>query len=118
MNVLASISLLSFGSWAILCGLFRPDIAVEVFLGMVAPWLTGVLTLWQVRRLHRIEPRLVTAFMVKAFWLKLVFYGLYVTLIVALLDPRVEVFAISLVSYFVVLHLTEALHFRWLFQTE
>lgn len=89
----------------------------EVFLGMVIPTAVGVVILSEVGRILGREPSRLTAFMIKAFWLKMVFYGVCTLVIVGLLSFQAVPFIVSFTIYFIGLQIVEALYFRTLSNT-
>lgn len=104
-------------SSVVVAAFVAPDARREVVLGMVAPLSVALTTLAIVGRAHRRDPRQVTTVMIKAFGVKLVFFGVYVTIALSIWSLQIVPFVISFVTYFVVLHLTEALYLRRLFMT-
>jgi hypothetical protein len=101
------------------CGLFTivvaPDATGAAFLGMAAPLVVGLGTILLVEQTARTDIGLLTARMTIAFVAKMVFYALYVSLVVGLLDVEPIPFTISFTFYFVALQITEALYFKSLF---
>jgi hypothetical protein len=87
----------------------------ELFLGMVAPLVVATLTWVLAERTFRRNPERLTALMVTAFGAKMVFFGAYVAIGLKVLSLRPIPFVVSFTSYFVVLHLAEALCLRRLF---
>jgi hypothetical protein len=109
---------LCVGSWGLVSLLVLPGAAVETFLGMIVPLVGAIGTILLVERTYWREPEKLTAHMTKAFLGKMLFYGIYVSLIVGVFSFQAIPFAISLTAYFLALHLAEALHFRAIFQTQ
>jgi hypothetical protein len=68
-----------------------------------------------VARTYASRPLLLTPFMVAAFAAKLVFFGLYVTMMLTVLALQPVPFVISFTAYFIGLHLFEALCLQRLF---
>ena len=99
----------SVASWVALAAAPGIDIAREVLLGMLAP-LAGAVTTWIiVARTYPARPELLTPLMVAAFGAKLVFFGVYVTVMLRAFSLRPLPFVVSFTSYFIALHLFEAL---------
>jgi hypothetical protein len=87
----------------------------EVLLGMLAP-LAGALVTWViVARTYASRPEWLTPLMVAAFGAKVVFFGAYVTVMLAVVALRPLPFVISFTSYFIGLHLFEAVCLQRLF---
>lgn len=90
----------------------------EVLLGMLAPLLAATATWVMVTRVYPSHPQRLTPLMVAAFGAKLVFFGMYVTLMLTAvaLDPMP--FVISFTTYFIALHLFEAVCLQRLFREQ
>ena len=102
-------------SWLAVAALPGVESDVEVLLGMIAP-LAGAVTTWVlVVRTYASRPERLTPLMVAAFGGKLVFFGAYVTVMLGVLSLRPLPFVISFTTYFIVLHLFEALCLQRLF---
>ncbi len=105
------------GSWALISLMF-PQVTVEILLGMLSPLLLAIGTLILVDRTYRKAPQKLTSLMTQAFMGKMLFYGVYVSVIVGFYSFQAVPFAVSFTLYFIGLHLTEALYFQSLFRTE
>ena len=87
----------------------------EVLFGMLAP-LAGAVGTWVlVARTYPSNPERLTSLMVAAFGGKLVFFGVYVTVMLKVLSLRPLPFVISFTTYFIALHMFEALCLQRLF---
>ncbi len=117
MNFFWYIIVLCVASWALASWVFAPQVGVEIFLGMIAPLLLAIGTVLMVRRIYQKDRTHLTAFMTKALLGKMVLYGVYVALVVGWFSFEAIPFAISFTTYFIGLHLAEALHFRALFRS-
>jgi hypothetical protein len=105
---LASISVIS-------AALLGARFGREVWIGMLAPLIAVSGTWILTERVHRADPGQVTAVMISAFAGKLVFFGAYVGLAIAVLDVRAVPFAVSFAGYFIALHMIEAYWLKRLF---
>ena len=105
------------GSWALISLMF-PQVTVEILLGMLSPLLLAIGTLILVDRTYRKAPQKLTSRMTQAFMGKMLFYGVYVSVIVGFYSFQAVPFAVSFTLYFIGLHLTEALYFQALFRAE
>jgi hypothetical protein len=105
----------SLASWLTVTTMVGTDTGVAVLLGMVGPLViasaTWVLAGWTFTR----HPERLTSVMVQAFAGKLVFFGAYVAVMLKVLSLRPVPFVVSFTTYFIALHLTEALLLRRLF---
>ena len=105
----------SVGSWLAIAAWFGVSSSREVLFGMLAP-LTGASATWVlVARAFPSRPESVTPLMVAAFAGKLVFFGVYVTIMLRVLALRPLPFVVSFTTYFIALHLFEALCLQRLF---
>jgi hypothetical protein len=89
----------------------------EVFLGMLAPMLATTATWVMVERTYRWRAERLTPLMMMAFGGKMVFFGVYVTLMLTVLTLRPAPFVISFTSYFIALYAIEAFYLRRLFES-
>jgi hypothetical protein len=87
----------------------------EIWLGMLAPLVVVCGTWMLIERVHQRTPERVTSLMIGAFAGKLVFFGAYVGLVIGVLRVQPIPFIVSFTSYFIVLHLIEALYLKRLF---
>ncbi len=87
-----------------LCGMFGPLLAVS------ATWILAERTFWQ-------HPESLTSLMAGAFFIKMVFFATYVTVMLRVLSLRPVPFVASFTVYFIGLYLTEALYLRRLFRS-
>jgi len=105
-------------SWLVVAAIPEVDSDREVLLGMLAP-LTGAVGTWVlVARTYPSQPERLTSLMVAAFGAKLVFFGAYVTVMLKVLALRPLPFVISFTTYFIALHMFEALCLQRLFARE
>ncbi len=112
--------------WMAACGLLTAAAVValpgmdsdrEVFLGMIAPLAATIGTWVMVERTYRWRPERLTPLMVMAFGGKMVFFGVYVTLVLTVLTLRPAPFVISFTAYFIALYAIEAFCLRRLFES-
>lgn len=118
MRIPLYLTLLCLGTWGLLSGLLYPAWTGEIFLGMVAPWLVGLLTLTSARRVWRSDPAKLTSLMGRGLVFKMVFYGLYVAVILSINTLKAYPFIFSFVGYFIVLHGLEAFILRSTFKKD
>jgi hypothetical protein len=93
----------------------RGRAATEIWLGMLAPLAVAIVTWTLVERVYRHDPERLTAWMMKAFAGKLVFFGAYVGLAIGVLRLQPVPFIVSFTTCFIALHLIEALWMKRLF---
>lgn len=87
---------------------FRP----ELVLGMLGPLVSAVVTWLVARRTHLAAPEQMTGVMMAGFAARMVFFGVYVAVMLRVLDLSVMPFMISFTSYFIALYATEALFLK------
>lgn len=102
-------------SWLAVTLLAGTATSVDVLFGMVGPLVMASATWVLVERTYRQHPERLTSVMIQAFGGKLVFFGAYVAVMLEVLSLRAVPFVVSFTTYFVALHLTEALWLRRLF---
>jgi hypothetical protein len=88
----------------------------EIWLGMLAPLVVVCGTWMLIERVHQRNPARVTSLLIGAFAGKLVFFGAYAGLVIGVLRVQPIPFIVSFTSYFIVLHLIEALYLKRLFE--
>ncbi|HVH29056.1 MAG TPA: hypothetical protein VM818_20020 [Vicinamibacterales bacterium] len=90
-------------------------IAPEIMMGMLGPLLAASGTWLLVEQSRRRNSLGLTAVMFKAFAAKMLLFAAYVIVALKGLRLRPVPFVISFTTYFIVLHLTEALWLRRMF---
>jgi hypothetical protein len=81
----------------------------EVLLGMLAPLVSAVASWLVIVRVHASAPERLTNVLMTAFAIKAVLFGAYIVLALAVLDLRPQPFVAAFTSYYVALHIGEAL---------
>ena len=102
-------------SWVAVSLLVGWGFAREILLGMVGPLVAASVTWVMTERAYERDPERVTALMFKAFAAKMVLFAAYVVIALKALTLRPVPFVASFTTYFIALHLTEALYLRRLF---
>ncbi|MDA1183780.1 MAG: hypothetical protein O2930_03930 [Acidobacteria bacterium] len=95
-------------TWVAVAAVPGVDSDVEILFGMLAPLMGAVATWVLVVRTYPASPERLTPRMVMAFGGKVVFFGVYVTVMLAVLSLRPIPFVVSFTAYFVALHFCEA----------
>jgi hypothetical protein len=102
-------------SW-LLVTLVAPDsVNPEVLYGMAGPLGSAVVTWIVTDRTWRRAPERLTGVLAAGFAVKVVFFGVYATLMIRVVGVRPVPFAIGFTSYLIGLYLVEALFMRRLF---
>lgn len=102
-------------SWLVVWLVFGRDIGVSTLAGMMAPLVVALGSWVAIERTYQRSPERVTALMIVAFAGKMVFFGAYVIVALRLPSVRAVPFVVSFTSYFIGLHLIEAVWLRRLF---
>ena len=106
----------SIAAWLAATRLLGIDAEREIVLGMIGPLVAAVATWVIVERTYTSShPERLTPLMIQAFAAKMVFFGAYVVVMLKALPLRPIEFVVSFTSYFIALHVTEALCMRRLF---
>jgi len=87
----------------------------EVLYGMVAPLVVAAVSWIVTERTYRSKPERLTGVMVQALAVKAVFFGAYVVGMLRVVGLRPVPFVVSFTSYFIALHVTEAVFMQRLF---
>jgi len=105
----------SFAAWLATMAIAGTRTGVDVLAGMVGPLIVATGTLVMTERTYRRHPERLTAPMITAFGVKMVFFGAYVAIALMALSVRPIPFVTSFIGYFIGLYLIEALYLRRLF---
>lgn len=106
----------SVASWLVTVAVVEPRVRLDVFLGMLGP-LAAATVSWVVAECtYRLRPDRLTAVMIGAFAVKVVFFGAYVALVVGTSAHGPFAFIMSFVGYLTGLYLMEAVYLRRLFR--
>ena len=105
----------SVAAWLLASVVVGREAGIELFFGMLGPLLIACATWVMAERTYTRDPQALTGLMVAAFAFKLVFFGGYVAVMLKVIGLRLVPFAVSFSSYFIALHLVEALYLRRLF---
>jgi len=100
------------GSWLAATAMVGAQTSVDVLAGMVGPLAVAIGSWVLAERTYRRDPARLTAQMIAAFGVKLVFFGAYVAIALKVLSLRPIPFVISFTGYFIGLHLMEAVYLR------
>ena len=115
MKPIAYMAAAAITSWVGAAVLVDPGTSFEIFFGMLGP-LAAVSGTWLVAEwVYRERPEQLTSFMAAAFFVKMVFFGAYVAVMVLFMRLRPVPFVVSFTSYFIGLYLMEALYLKRLF---
>ena len=106
----------SIGAWLVATRVLGFDANREILLGMAGPLVAAVATWVMVERTYTSShPERLTNLMIQAFAAKMVFFGIYVVVMFKAVSLRQMPFVVSFTSYFIALHVIEALCMQRLF---
>jgi hypothetical protein len=102
-------------SWVIVAGMAGGRANPEVLYGMVGP-LAAAAGSWIItKRTYTAAPERLMGVLITGMAIKAVFFGAYVVVMLRILALRPGPFIASFTSYFIALHMMEALFMRRLF---
>jgi len=96
-------------SSAVLTVVLGKDLRVEVWLGMLGPLVSAIVSWIIMERQYSRNPRGMTALLIKAFVAKMIFFAGYVTAILSIGLVRPIPFVVSFTAYYLSLHSIEAI---------
>jgi hypothetical protein len=102
----------SIGSSGILSFLLRAEIRQSLWLGMLGPLASAIVSWIAMERQHRRQPEGLTGLLIKAFAAKMLFFAAYLSVFLYAGWVQPIPFAVSLVGYFLALHIVEAFGLR------
>jgi hypothetical protein len=105
----------STASWLVLSVALGSEFTWEFLLGMAGPLAVASASWVLMERTYRQDPIRLTPLMIKAFAVAMVFFAAYVAIVVTTLTRRPVPFVASFTSYFIALHLAQAVCLRRLF---
>ncbi len=106
---------LSLIGWLAAWGLGGSSVGWAVGYGMLGPLLAACVSWVLFAHTYRRDPSALTGLMVGAFGLKFVFFGAYVAVLLKVVRVPPVPFVVSFSSYFIALHLFEAVCLKRLF---
>jgi len=108
----------SVGSWLAVTAAGGADLNPEVLLGMAGPLTSASVTWIVLARTHASAPERVTSALMIGFVAKMVLFAVYVVVMIGVLGLRPVPFVAGFATYFIVLHLMEAVFLRRLLAPE
>jgi F0F1-type ATP synthase assembly protein I len=106
---------LSLVSWTVITIGAAEPVNPELLWGMIGPLASAVITWFLVVRAHQTAPERVTGVLIAGFAAKIVFFGLYLAVMIRVVELRVVPFAVAFVGYVIALYALEALFLKRLF---
>lgn len=105
----------SVAGWLVASAIAGSEARTGLLLGMLGPLVVACVTWVMAEQVYARDPKALTGLMIAAFACKLVFFGGYVAVALRVLHVSPVPFAVSFSSYFIALHLVEALFLQRLF---
>ena len=102
-------------SWLIVAGVAGASANPEVLYGMLGPLAVAGVSWTVTETTYTSSPERLMAVMLKGLAIKAVFFGAYVAAMLRVVALRPTPFVASFTTYFIALHLMEALFMRRLF---
>jgi len=118
MKYIISIILLGLGIAGLISGMFFPSFTNEIFLGMAAPLVISIFSIYFVKRIHLKTPEKLTATLTKSFLFKMVLFALYFIIILGFYTFKPIPFVISFTGFFILFYIIEAVFLQKLIQSK
>lgn len=99
-------------SSAILTVLLDADIRLEIWIGMLGPLVSALVSWVFMERQYIRNPTGMTSLLIKSFAAKMVFFAGYVTVLLSIGWVQPIPFVVSFMAYFICLHAIEAIGLR------
>jgi hypothetical protein len=101
-----SVSILSSLILALLWG---TRVRIEIWLGMIGPLASAIVSWIAIERRRLKRPEALTSLMIKSFTAKMIFFAAYITVLLKTGWVRPNPFVVSFIGYFVLLYGMEAM---------
>jgi hypothetical protein len=102
-------------SWVVVAGVAGGRANPELLYGMVGPLAAAAVSWIITKRTYTAAPERLMGVLITGMAIKAVFFGAYVVVMLRILALRPGPFIASFTSYFIALHMMEALFMRRLF---
>jgi len=99
-------------AWVLVTAVLADRANPEAAWGIAGPLTVAIVSWMAYVRANQAAPERLTRVMITAFALKLMFFSVYVTAAMRVLDLRAAPFVVSFTSAFIVLHAMEAFSLR------
>ena len=117
MKPVAWMVAVSGAAWVLVTAVLADRVNPEAAWGIAGPLTSAVVSWAAYVRANEAAPERLTRVMITAFALKLMFFSVYVTAAMRVLDLRPAPFVVSFASAFIALHAMEAFSLRRLIHT-
>ena len=112
MKPVAWMAAASGAAWILVTATLADRANPEAAWGIAGPLFVAIVSWMAYVRANEVAPERLTRVMITAFALKLIFFSVYVTMAMRVLDLRGAPFVMSFASAFIVLHAMEAFSLR------
>jgi hypothetical protein len=112
MKPVAWMAAASGAAWVLVTVTLADRANPEAAWGIAGPLFVAIVSWMAYVRANEVAPERLTRVMITAFALKLIFFSVYVTMAMRVLDLRAAPFVMSFASAFIVLHAMEAFSLR------
>ena len=102
----------SGAAWVLVTAMLAERAHPEAAWGIAGPLTVAIVSWMAYVRANAVAPERLTRVMITAFALKLMFFSVYVTMAMRVLDLRAAPFVVSFASAFIALHAMEAFSLR------
>ena len=117
MKYILYIILLGLGIAGLIGGTIYPQYLSEILLGMTAPLLVTVFSIFWIEKVFKTDKEKLTATMARSFFIKMVLFALYFIIILSVYTFEPIPFVISFTGFFILFYIIEAIFLQKLFQT-
>ncbi len=118
MKYIISIIFLGVGLAGLISGMFFRSFTSEIFLGMAAPLVVSIFSIYFVKRVHSNTPEKLTGTLTKSFLYKMVLFALYFIIILSFYAFKPIPFVISFTGFFILFYIIEAVFLQKLIQSK
>ena len=112
MKPVAWMVVASGAAWVLVTALLGDRANPEAAWGIAGPLVSAIVSWMAYAGANKAAPERLTRVMITAFALKLMFFSVYVTVAMRVLDLRAAPFVVSFTSAFIALHAVEAFSLR------
>jgi hypothetical protein len=118
MKYILSIIFLGLGLAGLISGMMYQKYVNEIFLGMIAPLVVGIISIQISKNVFQKSPEKLTAALTKSFLIKMVSYALYFIVILSFYAFEPIPFVVSFTCFFILFYIIEAVFLQKLLQSK
>jgi len=118
MKYIISIILLGIGLAVLAGGFFLPQYKNEILIGMLAPLLVSIFSIYLNKSTFIRHPEKLTSTLIKSFIFKMVLYALFFIVVLSIYDFEPNPFIISFTGFFILFYVIEAVFLQKLIQSD